>query len=69
MQRERIDVHQHVVPPAYAEWLRSNGVQDAGGRDLPSWPVEDTLRLLQQHDVATPVLWANAQAAISVPHL
>ena len=32
--RRRIDVHQHLVPPRYAVWLRAKGVQDAGGREL-----------------------------------
>jgi len=43
-------------PPAYAEWLRSNGVQEAGGRELPQWSVEDALRLMDDHDIATAVL-------------
>lgn len=53
MWHQRIDVHQHVVPPAYAEWLRSKGVRDAGGRELPQWSVEDALRLMDDHDIAT----------------
>jgi hypothetical protein len=36
MRHQRIDAHQHVVPPAYADWLRSKGIQEAGGRELPS---------------------------------
>ena len=56
MEHQRIDVHQHVVPPAYAEWLRSKGVRDAGGRELPQWSLEDTLRLMDGHEIATAVL-------------
>jgi predicted TIM-barrel fold metal-dependent hydrolase len=56
MRHQRIDVHQHVVPPAYAEWLRSKGIQEAGGRELPSWSVEDALRLMDDHEIATAVL-------------
>jgi predicted TIM-barrel fold metal-dependent hydrolase len=52
----RIDVHQHVVPPAYAAWLRSKGVHDAGGRPLPEWSVEAALRVMETHDIATAVL-------------
>ena len=56
MRHQRIDVHQHVLPPAYAEWLRSKGIHDAGGRELPSWSIEDALRLMDDHDIVTAVL-------------
>jgi hypothetical protein len=29
---ERIGVHQHIVPPRFADRLRELGVYDAGGR-------------------------------------
>jgi len=56
MRHQRIDVHQHVVPPAYADWLRSKGIQEAGGKELPSSAVEDALRLMDDHEIATAVL-------------
>jgi len=56
MAPRRIDVHQHLVPPAYAAWLRSRGVQDAGGRELPHWSVEDALALMHDHGIASAVL-------------
>src|SRR5262249_49023965 len=52
----RIDVHQHIVPPAYAAWLRSKGIHDAGGRELPSWSVDEALALMDSHDIATAIL-------------
>jgi 6-methylsalicylate decarboxylase len=54
--RRRIDVHQHVVPPAYAAWLRSNGVDAAGGRPLPEWSAPEALRVMEANDIATAVL-------------
>ena len=56
MRHRRIDVHQHVIPPAYGEWLRSRGVHDAGGRELPQWSVEDALGLMDDQDIATGIL-------------
>src|SRR5512138_1984637 len=56
MARRRIDVHHHIVPPAYARWLASEGVRDAGGRELPPWSVEDALALMDQHEIATAVV-------------
>jgi predicted TIM-barrel fold metal-dependent hydrolase len=54
--RRRIDVHHHVIPPAYAAWLRENGVSAAGGRELPQWSVVETLALMDRHEIATAIL-------------
>jgi hypothetical protein len=55
-RRRRIDVHQHLVPPGWAAWLRSRGVRDAGGRELPDWSPEAALQLLEDRDIATAAL-------------
>ena len=52
----RIDVHQHMIHPAYAGWLRSTGVRDAGGRALPAWSVDEALELMDGRDLATAIL-------------
>lgn len=54
--RRRIDVHQHIVPPAYAAWLHARGASDAAGRALPEWSAEDALALMEQHEIATAIL-------------
>lgn len=54
--RRRIDLHQHVVPPRYAAWLRAKGVHDAGGRELPEWSAEEALRVMDAHDVERAIL-------------
>jgi 6-methylsalicylate decarboxylase len=46
MNHRRIDVHHHVLPPAYAAWLRNEGIHEAGGRALPEWAVQSTLDLM-----------------------
>ncbi len=60
MAHRRIDVHQHPVPPAYAAWLRSKDIRDAGGRELPEWSVEGALRVMDDHDIETAVLSLSA---------
>lgn len=42
----RIDTHHHIVPPFYASWLQSHGIQAAGGRLLPEWSVDGALDLM-----------------------
>ena len=53
---DRIDVHQHVVPSAYADWLRSKGVHEAAGRDLPAWSVDEALGLMEENEIASAIL-------------
>ena len=55
-RRKRIDVHQHLLPPAYASWLRERGVDEAGGRALPEWSAEGALALMDAHEIASAVL-------------
>jgi predicted TIM-barrel fold metal-dependent hydrolase len=52
----RIDVHQHIVPAWYADWLRSKGIRDAGGREVPSWSAEEALALMDSNGIATAIL-------------
>ena len=53
---DRIDVHQHMLPPAYADWLREHHVDDAGGRALPDWSAEAALTLMDQIGTSTAIL-------------
>jgi predicted TIM-barrel fold metal-dependent hydrolase len=56
MVRRRIDVHQHILPPEYAAWLRGNGIHEAGGRELPDWSAEGALAVMDQHESASAIL-------------
>jgi 6-methylsalicylate decarboxylase len=51
----RIDVHQHVLPPRYAGWLRDNGIRP-GGIGLPDWSPPAALKFMDRHGIATGVL-------------
>ena len=52
----RIDVHQHIVPPEYARWVRSKGLADAAGRELPDWEAGAALELMDRHNIRTAIL-------------
>jgi 6-methylsalicylate decarboxylase len=41
----RIDTHMHIVPPRYAQWLHTLGI-NAGGREIPEWTVSSALDLM-----------------------
>jgi hypothetical protein len=51
----RIDVHQHIIPPDYANWLTQHGIKPGGG-SLPKWSVEDALNVMDEHGIATGIL-------------
>ena len=56
MAHRRIDVHQHLVPQPYADWLRTKGIAEAGGRELPTWSADEALRVMDAHEIASAVL-------------
>lgn len=51
----RIDVHHHMVPPAYAQWLRARGLA-AGGLPIPDWSAEASLALMDDRGIETAIL-------------
>jgi predicted TIM-barrel fold metal-dependent hydrolase len=52
---DRIDVHHHIVPPGYGDWLREQGV-GSDGPPLPSWSKEQALAVMDGHGIAAAVL-------------
>jgi predicted TIM-barrel fold metal-dependent hydrolase len=54
-QRERIDVHQHLLPPDYRTWLARYGIESAGGRKLPDWSVEQALEFMGSYGIRTAI--------------
>ncbi|SEB87684.1 amidohydrolase family protein [Streptomyces melanosporofaciens] len=51
----RIDVHQHIVPPLWAETLAAHGL-DSGGWAIPAWSPTGALAMMDQQGIATGVL-------------
>lgn len=58
----RIDVHHHVVPPAYADFLKERGIRP-GGVDVPSWTAERALRLMDRNGIASSILSLSTPGA------
>ncbi|MFE4501897.1 amidohydrolase family protein [Rhodococcus sp. NPDC056743] len=53
---DRIDVHQHILPPEYSQWLRRQGVAGAGGIDLPRWTVDGALEVMEAFGTTRSIL-------------
>src|SRR5262245_17675852 len=57
----RIDVHHHILPPAYLTALSSIGVTNVGRVSFPStWSVETALALMDRQGIATAVTSISA---------
>ncbi|TXC96853.1 amidohydrolase family protein [Streptomyces sp. ISID311] len=52
----RIDVHQHIVPPAWAQALDARGMDPAPGWAMPAWSPSSALAMMDQQGIATGVL-------------
>ncbi|WP_116200216.1 amidohydrolase family protein [Amycolatopsis circi] len=57
--RERIDVHTHLVPPFWGEALAQHG-GDPSGWVLPPWTPDDHLKFMDANGIATSVLSLTA---------
>ncbi len=63
----RIDTHHHQIPPDYRNALRKAGIGNAGGRALPDWSPEGSLRTMAALDVATAILSVSAPGTTILP--
>ena len=67
MNHRRIDVHHHILPPAYVKWLRGVGIHEAGGRDLPAWSPEAALEVMGEHFIETAVVSVSTPGVRPTP--
>lgn len=51
----RIDVHQHIIPPLYRDYLQAQGISQLGGIDLPEWSPELALAQMDAQGIATAI--------------
>lgn len=51
----RIDTHHHVVPAAYAGWLRRKGVE-AGGLPIPEWSADAAIALMDKFGIQSAIM-------------
>ena len=55
----RIDVHQHIVPPTWAQFLADRGLT-SGGWAIPTWSASGAIAMMDQQGIATGVLSVTA---------
>ena len=59
MGKQRIDVHTHLIPPFWAEELKSHG-GDPSGWGSPEWSPDQLLRFMDDEEIAMSVLSLTA---------
>jgi 6-methylsalicylate decarboxylase len=64
----RIDVHQHVVPPFYADALASHG-GDPSGSVTPTWTPQGAIDLMDSLEIATGMLSVTTPSVVGWPRL
>ncbi len=60
MKPNKIDVHHHIMPSAYAQAAARHGVHDAGDFEFPAWSVEAALELMDRRGIATAITSVSA---------
>ena len=51
----KIDVHQHIVPPFYADALQRHGLAALAGQALPAWAAEQAVALMDRQGIAAAI--------------
>src|SRR5262245_14962666 len=52
---KRIDVHHHILPPKFIDWLNENHPEWTGGPDLPKWSPEIAIETMDRNGIATAI--------------
>ncbi len=70
----RIDVHHHIIPPAFAEEMARRGLAKVAGAPLPEWSPQHSIDLMDTHGIevaltslsAPGVYFGDRQAAVTL---
>jgi 6-methylsalicylate decarboxylase len=62
-----IDTHHHLIPPDYRNTLRKTGIDEAGGRALPDWSPDGSLRAMAELNVSTAILSVSTPGTTFLP--
>jgi len=51
--QDRIDVHHHIIPPAFAREMARLGLDKVAGAPLPAWNPQDSLQIMDDNGIRT----------------
>jgi predicted TIM-barrel fold metal-dependent hydrolase len=56
----RIDVHHHLIPPAFGQAFAAHGLTTVAGAPLPRWTPDRSLSVMDENGIATAILSLSA---------
>lgn len=56
----RIDVHHHLIPPAFVEAMARRGLREVAGTPLPRWDARQSLDVMDMNRIATAITSISA---------
>ncbi len=56
----RIDVHHHVIPPAFTRAMEARGITEVAGTPLPKWTVDQSMAVLEMNNIQTAITSLSA---------
>lgn len=60
LKQGRIDVHHHIVPPAFRDAMNKKGIHKVAGAPLPNWVTEDSIAIMDQIGTQTAITSLSA---------
>ncbi len=56
----RIDVHHHIIPPAFVEEMNRRGLDKVAGASLPAWTPQHSIELMDNNGIQTALTSVSA---------
>lgn len=60
IKQGRIDVHHHVIPPAFVETMQAKGIEKVAGALLPKWVPEKSIAVMDANGIQTAITSLSA---------
>ncbi|HBP4632906.1 TPA: amidohydrolase [Pseudomonas aeruginosa] len=60
VKQGRIDVHHHVIPPAFVETMQAKGIEKVAGAPLPKWMPENSIAVMDANGIQTAITSLSA---------
>ncbi|MBD9424494.1 amidohydrolase [Pseudomonas sp. PDM15] len=60
IKQGRIDVHHHVIPPAFVKTMQAKGIEKVAGALLPKWTPEKSIAVMDANGIQTAITSLSA---------
>lgn len=60
IKKGRIDVHHHVIPPAFVKTMQAKGIEKVAGALLPKWTPEKSIAVMDANGIQTAITSLSA---------